>query len=110
MADVPAVGAITRKSSRRVDHLSVEQWSDEAEAYVTVRPTSADHLAAIRVKQSLLARIGSSRPSCPLRKYTLPTVDEATARLFSYRESYETSRRGDGRTCRTAPHHRPRAR
>ena len=92
--DVPAVGAMP--ASIGVSITSVEQWSDEAEDFAPAtyirRP-----LATIRVPAAGTFRIVAS----VLPSLTYPTVvDEAVARLFSYRESYKprlnTSELADG--------------
>ena len=92
--DVPAVGAMP--ASVGVSITSVEQWSDEAEDFAPAtyirRP-----LGTIRVPAAGTFRIVAS----VLPSLTYPTVvDEAVARLFSYRQSYKprlnTSELADG--------------
>ena len=83
---VPAVGALPR--SVGVTVTSVERWDDEAEAFAPVdyirRP-----LGVIRVPRAGTFRIVAS--VLPLEKYP-SVIAEATARLFSYRESYKPRR------------------
>ena len=84
--NVPSVGAVPRSTG--VTITSVELWSDSAAAFVTteyiLRP-----LGMIRVSAAGTYRIVAS--VLPLETY--PTViDEAVARLFSYRESYKPRR------------------
>ena len=84
--DVPSIPQFPRSAPVLVTHVS--HWDDAAAAYVTaeyvVRP-----LGAIRVASAGSFRIVAS--STPHPNY--PTViDEAVARLFSYRESYKPRR------------------
>ena len=86
--DVPAIPPFPQSAPVLVT--AVARWDDAAAAYVTaeyvVRP-----LGAIRVTAAGTYRIAASvTPSL-----TYPTVvDEAVARLFSYRESYKPRPRG----------------
>ena len=94
--NVPAVGALPQSSV--VSITSVEQWSDAAAAYVTAEYVARPR-GAIRVRASGTYRIEASvTPSL-----TYPTtVDEATARLYSYRQSYKP-RRGTSELSDGAP-------
>ena len=84
--NVPAVGALPQSSG--VSITSVEFWSDSVAAYVTAEYV-ARPLGMIRVASPGTYRIVAS----VLPSLTYPTtVDEATARLFSYRESYKPRR------------------
>ena len=80
---VPAVGALPRSVGVTVD--AVELWDDEAEAFAPVdyirRP-----LGVIRVPRAGTFRIVAS--VLPVLTYPV-VVNEAVARLFSFRESYK---------------------
>ena len=84
--NVPIVGAMPKSTGTTVT--SVEQWSDEAEAFAAAtyirRP-----LGTIRVADAGTFRIVAS--VLPLEKYP-SVIGEAVARLFSYLESYKPRR------------------
>ena len=80
---VPAIPQFPR--STPVNVTAVARWSDAAAAYVTAEYTRRP-LGMIRVSAAGTFRIVAS----VLPSLTYPTVvDEATARLFSYREAYK---------------------
>ena len=84
--DVPAIPQFPRSAPVLVT--AVAQWSDAAAAYVTAEYV-ARPLGAIRVASAGSFRILASATPNP----NYPTViDEAVARLFSYRESYKPRR------------------
>ena len=81
--DVPAIPQFPRSAPVLVT--AVAQWSDAAAAYVTAEYV-ARPLGAIRVASAGTYRILASATPNP----NYPTViDEAVARLFSYRESFK---------------------
>ena len=86
LGDVPAIPQFPRSAPVLVT--AVAQWDDFAAAYVTaeyvVRP-----LGAIHVSEAGTYRILAS--STPNPNYP-SVIDEATARLFSYREAYKPRR------------------
>ena len=84
--DVPAIPQFPR--SAPVNVTSVSQWDDAAAAYVTAEYV-ARPLGAIRVAAGGTYRVLASATPHP----NYPTViDEAIARLFSFREAYKPRR------------------
>ena len=80
---VPAVGALPRSTGVTVT--AVERWDDEAEAF-TASTYIRRPLSQLLVPAAGTFRIAAS--VLPAARY--PTViDEAVARLFSYRESFK---------------------
>ena len=80
---VPAVGALPK--SVGVSVTSVEKWSDEAEDFEASTYIQRP-LGRILVPAAGTYRIVAS--VLPLEKYP-SVIDEATARLFSYREAFK---------------------
>ena len=83
---VPAVGAFPRSTGVTVT--SVERWDDEAEAF-TASTYIRRPLGLILVPAGGTFRIAAS--VLPLEKHP-SVIDEAVARLFSYRESFKPRR------------------
>ena len=86
LGDVPAIPQFPRTDPLAVTHVS--RWDDAAAAYVTAEYV-ARPLGSIRVSDAGTYRIlASSTPNL-----NVPTVvDEAVARLFSYREAFKPRR------------------
>ena len=95
--DVPAIPQFPRSAPVLVT--AVAQWDDAAAAYVTAEYV-ARPLGAIRVASAGSFRILASATPNP----NYPTViDEAVARLFSYRESFKPRRNTSDMSDGAAP-------
>ena len=84
--DVPAIPQFPRSAPVLVT--AVALWSDSAGAYVTAEYV-ARPLGAIRVADAGTYRILASATPNPNHP---SVIDEATARLYSYRQSYKSRR------------------
>ena len=97
LGDVPPIPQFPKSAPVLVTHVS--QWDDAAAAYVTadyvVRPLGAIHVSDAGTYRIL----ASSTPNS-----NVPTVvDEAVARLFSYREAFKPRRNTSDMSDGNAP-------